>query len=226
MHGIIEALTQLNIWSVTLRIALSLAFGGCIGLERGFHGRAAGLRTHILVCLGATVAALVGVYSVEYLGYNGDPMRVSAQVVSGVGFLGVGTILIRDRSHITGLTTAAGLWATACLGLAIGIGFYYAAILAFLVLMLTVGILVHLEKKAKSKNFYTCYIELTEVSLVKDFCNEIKPFAESVDIIPAKSGICTHVGIEIQTDTNAQYELLMKMTEENEHVMISLPIKH
>ena len=132
MTVISETLKGLNVWSTVFRIFLAVLLGGLIGLERGHHGRAAGLRTHILVCMGSATAALIGVYSVSILELGGDPMRVAAQVVSGIGFLGVGTIMIRNGEHVTGLTTAAGLWATASIGLAVGIGFYIAAFVAFL----------------------------------------------------------------------------------------------
>ena len=135
-----EVLTTLTPWSVALRILLALLIGGCIGSERGRHGRAAGLRTHILVCLGSTMTTLIGLYSTNMLGSVGDPMRIGAQVVSGISFLGVGTIMVRNRSHVTGLTTAAGLWATACIGLGVGAGFYWAALLATIAVLLMMQI--------------------------------------------------------------------------------------
>ena len=101
MATIIETLKELNIYSTVFRISLAVILGGIIGLERGHHGRAAGLRTHILVCLGAAMSAIIGVYSVKVLELGGDPMRIAAQVVSGIGFLGVGTIMIRNGEHVT-----------------------------------------------------------------------------------------------------------------------------
>ncbi len=105
---IMDLLHEVNVWSAGFRVLLALLLGGLIGLERGRHGRAAGLRTHILVCVGAAVAALVGLYSCQVLSLGGDAMRIGAQVISGIGFLGVGTILVRNRDKVTGLTTAAG----------------------------------------------------------------------------------------------------------------------
>ena len=121
MEQLVKTLEELNTVSVAVRVLLAVIVGGCIGSERGRHGRAAGLRTHILVCLGAAMTTMIGVYAMEHIKSTGDPLRVGAQVISGIGFLGVGTIMIRNRSHVTGLTTAAGLWATACIGLGIGI---------------------------------------------------------------------------------------------------------
>ena len=136
MEDIIETLTELNLISVSVRILLALLVGGCIGMERGYHGRAAGLRTHILVCVGACIAAMTGVYEVGVLGFTADPLRVGAQVISGIGFLGVGTIIVRNRSQVTGLTTAAGVWTTAIIGIALGFGFYVGALTAAALLLI------------------------------------------------------------------------------------------
>ena len=119
-------LMDLNILSMLVRTLLALLCAGLIGYDRDTHGSAAGLRTHILVCIGAMLAMCTGVFTAMH--YGGDASRIGAQVVSGIGFLGAGTIIVH-RGHISGLTTAAGLWASACIGLAIGAGFYEAAIL-------------------------------------------------------------------------------------------------
>lgn len=122
--------------------------GGIIGMERGRHGRAAGLRTHVLVSLGAAISAIVGLYTTEVLEYSNDPLRVGAQVISGIGFLGVGSILIVGKSHVRGLTTAAGLWATASIGLASGVGYLTVACAATLVVFLTMTVMSRLEASA------------------------------------------------------------------------------
>lgn len=225
MGKIIEILTDLNAWSACFRIFLSVVFGGIIGFERGHHGRAAGLRTHILVCLGSTMASLVGLYGVAILGFTADPMRVGAQVISGISFLGVGTILVRNRNQVTGLTTAAGLWATAAVGLAIGIGFYVAAIGAFLAVVITMTIFFYLERSVKSKVVtYGCYIELNDVNLVNSLYDEVTPLVSSIEVIPAKSGIASHVGLELKATSYENYELLLKKARECEDVSIALPL--
>ena len=119
-------LLEPNLLTLLIRTLLALICAGVIGFERGAHGSAAGLRTHILVCLGAMIAMCTGVFVSMY--YQADAERIGAQVVSGIGFLGAGTIMV-NRGHVKGLTTAAGLWASACIGLAIGTGFYEAAII-------------------------------------------------------------------------------------------------
>src|SRR5690554_4598709 len=99
--------------------------GGILGLDREFKNRPAGLRTFMLVCIASTLVMITNQYVLEvYSHLNIDPTRMGAQVISGIGFLGVGTIIVTRRNHVKGLTTAAGLWASACIGLAIGIGFY------------------------------------------------------------------------------------------------------
>jgi len=226
LDEIIELLTELNVWSVSLRILLALIFGGCIGLERGYHGRAAGLRTHILVCLGAAMAAMTGIYEVSILGFTADPLRVGAQVVSGIGFLGVGTIIVRNRSQVTGLTTAAGLWATASIGLAIGIGFYIAALLAFLIVFLTITVLIHLEKKSKKSDTSYCYVELYDSAKTKEFCDIAMQYAVKMDIVPAKSGIANHIGLEFKFKAPADFESLLLVSGENEDVVIAIPVQY
>ena len=118
-------LLEPTILTLVIRALLALLCAGLIGYDRDAHGSAAGLRTHILVCMGAMLAMCTGEFTSMY--YGGDASRIGAQVVSGIGFLGAGTIMV-NRGHIKGLTTAAGLWTSACIGLAIGIGFYEAAI--------------------------------------------------------------------------------------------------
>ena len=112
MEKIIEYLSELNLVTTVIRLVLAMIVGGVVGIERGKQGRAAGMRTHILVCVGSALTVMIGIYMYN-LGMSTDPMRISAQVISGIGFLGVGTILLKGRFQITGLTTAAGLWAKA-----------------------------------------------------------------------------------------------------------------
>ena len=139
-----ERLYDVNLFSIVLRMALAVVFGGIIGLERGANKHQAGLRTHILVCVGATLAMLTNQYIIEQFDVTADPARLGAQVISGIGFLGAGLILVTSKNKVKGLTTAAGLWASACVGLALGIGFYSGAIvtgaLVFIVLALLPGV--------------------------------------------------------------------------------------
>lgn len=149
-------LRELNMESVVLRLALAMFLGGLIGMERGRKRRAAGFRTYMLVSLGAALAMLLGQYNyvmLEHewaalameLGVKTDVSRIGAQVINGIGFLGAGTIIVTKRQEVKGLTTAAGLWASACMGLATGAGFYECVLLAFLLIFLVIRFLPWVE---------------------------------------------------------------------------------
>lgn len=129
---------------VILRLCLAALLGGFIGLERESHRRPAGFRTHILVCVGSALVMLISIYA--FAGANRDPARLAAQVVSGIGFLGAGTIM-REGSTIKGLTTAASLWVVSGIGLAAGSGFYLAAVFATGLVVLTLVFLDNIEHK-------------------------------------------------------------------------------
>ena len=133
------------------KLVLSLLLGAVIGIERRRKGQIAGLRTFALISMGATLAMLISIYiPQEYLGLkNGDPGRIAAQVVSGVGFLGAGAI-IQMKGSVRGLTTAAGIWMTACIGLAVGAGMYLVSIVSTL---LIIFILVNIERFELRHNF-------------------------------------------------------------------------
>ena len=139
-------LLEPNLLTLIIRTLMAIICAGVIGFERDAHGSAAGLRTHILVCLGAMIAMSTGVFAATH--FSGDASRIGAQVVSGIGFLGAGTIMV-NRGHIKGLTTAAGLWTSACIGLAIGTGFYEAVIPAVVIIILALELMHPLEGKYK-----------------------------------------------------------------------------
>ncbi|MBR5534458.1 MAG: MgtC/SapB family protein [Ruminiclostridium sp.] len=157
---VIGEMRDLNLLSVCVRITLAMLFGGTIGFERGLRQRAAGLRTHMLLCVGSASTMLVSQYI--YASYGvGDPSRLSAQVLSGIGFLGAGTIIITRRNQIKGLTTAATLWVTACMGLAVGSGFLECAVvmyLAVLIILLVVNVLDN--KYLKVETSTAMYLEV------------------------------------------------------------------
>lgn len=135
---------QLELESI-LKIFIAVLVGGLIGAERESTKRPAGLRTHILVCVASTMVMDINLMiAQQYI--TADPMRLGAQVISGMGFLGAGTI-IKEGPTVKGLTTAAGLWAVACLGLVIGAGFYLMALFAALVMLITLKTFSQLEDK-------------------------------------------------------------------------------
>lgn len=192
--------SEINIFTVLVRIVLAVIFGGIIGNERGKHGSQAGLRTHILVCLGSTMTSLVGLYSNEILGYNGDPFRIAAQVVSGIGFLGAGMIIVKNGNSIMGLTTAAGMWTTATIGLALGVGFYSGALLVMLACIFTAAFLTRIERKRKRSTHV--YIEINDIENTSNIVDELREFLKHdymLDVIPAKSGKEGNIGISVVT---------------------------
>ena len=153
-------LREVTYWAVALRITAAFLMGGILGLERGLKQRPAGLRTHMLVCVGACMIMLTNQYIYQVFG-SGDPVRMGAQVVSGIGFLGAGTIVVTKHSQIRGLTTAAGLWATAAMGLALGIGFYEAALMGTLTIVMTLTVLSRLDSRMHKKTrCFEVYVEL------------------------------------------------------------------
>ena len=142
-------LLEPNLLTLIIRTLLALLCAGLIGFERDAHGSAAGLRTHILVCMGAMIAMTTGIFAATH--FSGDASRIGAQVVSGIGFLGAGTIMV-SKGHIRGLTTAAGLWASACIGLAIGPGFYEIAIVGTVAVFFVEHGLKNLSKKIMQRH--------------------------------------------------------------------------
>ncbi len=130
---------------MVVRLLLALAVGAAIGLERERRGRPAGLRTFILVALGSCLYMLVGIY-VAGTNDRGDPGRVAAQVVTGIGFLG-GGLLVRTGDTVRGLTTSAGIWAVAALGLAAGAGMYFITVVGTVLVLVVLAILRELEAK-------------------------------------------------------------------------------
>lgn len=200
IEKIMDFLRDFNVITVAIRLALAMIIGGTIGIERGKQGRAAGMRTHILVCLGATLATMIGFYSMEVLDYSGDPLRIAAQVVSGIGFLGVGTILIKGRFQITGLTTAAGLWCAGAVGLALGAGFYEGALITFICAMITITVISRLESRINRKyRRFGMYIEIKSDADVRRTIDLLsrKWRVSDMQITAPRSGKSGNVGVEV-----------------------------
>lgn len=175
MEAVLEYLREVNTISIIVRLTLATLFAGVIGLERGQKKRPAGFRTHILVCIGATIIMITNQYIIEVMHMSSDPTRLGAQVISGIGFLGAGTIIVDRRNQVKGLTTAAGLWACACMGLAIGIGFYEGAIIACLFLF---GVMTGLHKLdlyvQNNSKVINIYAEFNNISNVTNFIKNLK----------------------------------------------------
>ena len=135
MLSIFDALRDVTLPSILLWMVLAVVCGGLIGLEREYKRRPAGFRTHILICLGAAMTTLTSQYLYLYMHYYTDMARLGAQVVAGIGFIGAGCIIVTRRRRVKGLTTAAGLWAAAVIGLCLGGGFYEGGVFATLLIL-------------------------------------------------------------------------------------------
>lgn len=194
-----EFLAEINFVTTLIKLVLAIFIAGTIGLERGKQGRAAGMRTHILVCIGATLASTLGFYVNQMPGITSDPLRVAAQVISGIGFLGVGTILVKGRFQITGLTTSAGLWVVGAIGLALGAGFYSGAIVTFAITMFTITLIGKVEGKLNKKySRFGIYVEINSdknVRKIIDFLSSNLTVSD-IQVTSPRSGTQGNVGIE------------------------------
>lgn len=215
----IEYMREFNVITVAVRLILSMILGGAVGLERGKQGRAAGMRTHIFVCIGSALTVMIGFFSNVQLGYSSDPMRIAAQVISGIGFLGVGTILIKGRFQITGLTTAAGLWATATIGLALGAGFYEGALLAFAIALVTVTLLHRVEAKfVKRQTRFGIYVEISSDKYIRTAINYLEATfsASDIQVTAPRSSTAGNVGIEANISNPKNHTTPKEMSEDLE----------
>lgn len=168
-------LHEVNLLSILIRISMALLMGGVLGAKRGLRNRPAGFMTYVLVCMGASIIMLTNQYIFTTYAQT-DPTRMAAQVVSGIGFLGAGTIIVTRNDEVRGLTTAAGLWLAAGLGLAIGIGFYSGAMIGFLFSIFALIILkkidIYIKQHAKSMEVYLEYNSAFSLRKLSEYAQE------------------------------------------------------
>ncbi|GMO14481.1 MAG: hypothetical protein Ta2A_24970 [Treponemataceae bacterium] len=180
-----KTLHEINVISILVRTAISLLIGGALGHERSRKNHPAGLRTYMLVCYGATLVMMTNEWVCQIYDYN-DHVRLGAQVISGIGFLGAGSIILDKRNKITGITTAACLWAAACCGLAIGIGFYTCAIISGIVILFVVS--SGHGKNTEAAIVVPLYLELQGGKTLQDFLTDIHRYElEASDVKLSKS---------------------------------------
>ena len=192
---------QQMILNTVLRALVAVVIGGLIGSERARHGRAAGMRTHILVCLGACMTSMTSMFVSDVLGNNGDVFRIPAQVVSGIGFLGAGMIILKNNNMITGLTTAAGVWTTATIGVALGYGYYVGAVAVTVLFLSTIVLFARFERKRKSAE--VIYIEIDDAHNVNEVLKKLEttiPESFTYQIFAPKSGNTGSVGLNVVID--------------------------
>lgn len=170
----VEMASELTFVSVALRLGLATLIGALVGVERSSRGRGAGVKTHALVCMGSALVMLTSEYMRICMHNTGDMARMGAQIISGIGFLGAGTIIVTGRNHVRGLTTAAGLWVCACEGIAVGIGFWMGAAVAFVFIMLTLRALVKLDQNMHSHaKSFELYVEFDEGADIRKFMQDV-----------------------------------------------------
>ena len=184
----LSAIRDVTYLAVIVRIVVAAILGGFMGLERGLKNRAAGLRTYMLVCVGSCLIMLTNQFI--YQTYTvGDPVRMGAQVISGIGFLGAGTIMVTRRNQIKGLTTAAGLWTAAGVGLALGIGFYEAAILGAFTVLTVMTLMQFMDNKMRSKTrSFEVYVEIASPATFGEFLRSVREMNIDVHDVQKQSG--------------------------------------
>ena len=186
-----EYIRNVNGLSVLIRLALAVIFGGFIGLERERKHRPAGFRTHILICLGAAMTTLTSQYLFLSLRQFTDIARLGAQVIAGIGFIGAGSIIVTQRRRVKGLTTAAGLWASAAIGLCFGAGFYEGGIIAALLILAVELLFSKLEYRimdnAREVNLLVEYKDLASLNGVLRYMKEVDLKILSLEILKSES---------------------------------------
>lgn len=165
INAVLNSLREITLLSVSIRMTLAVLCGGIIGIEREFRRRPAGFRTHILICLGAAMTTLTSQYLLLIMHYYTDVARLGAQVIAGIGFIGAGTIIVTRRQKVKGLTTAAGLWTSAIIGLCFGCGFYEGGLIATVLLLVTELFFTRIE--------YYLMRKMPEVNLYMEYSNKL-----------------------------------------------------
>jgi len=174
-NWLLDTCSSWSLLAIAIRLLFALVVGLIVGIDRERKRRVAGIKTHILVCLGSALVMITSQYMMVEFGDMADISRMGAQVISGVGFLGVGTIIVTGRNQVRGLTTAASIWVCACVGLAAGIGFIEGVVIVLILLVLTLKVLGKLDtivrKGAKEVDLY---IEFIDNKGLLSFCDKMK----------------------------------------------------
>ncbi len=186
MIACLDFVREMTFLGVSVRLVLAVLCGGLIGIEREYKRRPAGFRTHILICLGAAVTTLTSQYLYLVLGLYTDVARLGAQVVAGIGFIGAGTIIVTNRQRVKGLTTAAGLWTSAIIGLVCGAGYIEGAVFATFMVLVAELLLVKIEyrfaRKLTDTNVYIEYYKAESIEHIVHSLREHKVKMSGLEI--------------------------------------------
>lgn len=211
MIGFLDALRDVTTVSVLFRLFLAVMCGGVIGIEREHKRRPAGFRTHILICLGASMTTLTSQFLFYDLNLYTDIGRLGAQVVAGIGFIGAGAIIVTKRRQVKGLTTAAGLWTCAIIGLAIGAGYFEAAVIATLVIVVAEIFFVKFEYwiLVNSRNL-NIYVEYEDNENLDNIIRLIKSYRiVIIDLEITKSGSNACAIFQLQLPKKISHDKIM-----------------
>ena len=216
--------TELDALSVAVRLVLAVLCGGIIGIERERKRRPAGFRTHILICLGACMATLTSQFLALELQLYTDMARLGAQVIAGIGFIGAGTIIITKRRQVKGLTTAAGLWTVAIIGLCAGAGFYEGVIVTTLLVIIAELLFSRIEyfvfAHARAFNMYVEYSECGNLGKIVDEIKKNGGFIVDLEITKSPSETKNPCAVfSIQTPRKISHQELMSIVARLEGVV-------
>lgn len=209
MSDVLNYIEEFNNVSIIIRLVLATVCGGIIGMERETKGHSAGFRTFTLVCIGSALATIVNLYLWQQTG-SADASRIPAGVVSGIGFLGVGTIIVTRKNTVKGLTTAATLWATGCLGLALGAGMLSTGCISFVLILITVEVLQRLGKYISDHNRYiTIYLELEKDKDIRDVTNAITAKGYSIGTMEKKrEKVSKNIDLTVMMEVDLKKKIL------------------
>lgn len=175
MLSCFDFIREMDLLSTTIRLVLATVCGGLIGLEREFKHRPAGFRTHILICMGSAITIMTNLYLYQVMHLYTDISRLGAQAIAGIGFIGAGTIIVTKRQRVKGLTTAAGLWTSAIIGLACGAGYVECAVFATVMVLFAEMILIKIEYRfAKKKDYINIYVEYKQAAAIEEIIRRLK----------------------------------------------------
>lgn len=214
---------DINVLTISVRLVLALICGGIIGLERERKRRPAGFRTHILICIGAAMTTLTSQYIISQ-GFNTDVARLGAQVIAGIGFIGAGTIIVTKRKSVKGLTTAAGLWASAIVGLCAGAGFIEGALITTVIIIIAELVLARFEYFVISNSSTTTiFVEYSDTSKLTSIVETVKDnssYIRDIEITKSNSENNTSCAIfSIQMPRRKSHEKLINLISNIEGVV-------
>lgn len=224
----------LSFWELLARLGIASLCGGLIGIERGRKHRAAGFRTHMLVCMGAALTMVLSTYLCVMLksemwhlnplvdNMQTDVSRFGAQVINGIGFIGAGTIIVTGRQQVKGMTTAAGLWASACMGLAVGAGFYLASLIGCVLILMTIILFSKIERvilsRSRNINLYVEFEHLDDLSYILEKIKGEQIRIFDVEITKAKGNTLPNAIFSLQLPKKQPHTQVMTAIAEVECV--------